>query len=408
MTIAGEDSAVVFGSENPAILSASCGDAKAFVTIVTPMEFVADDVKAGASSVTAYLGGLPATCASRSLESPCVPHLDVSPALFYCKWTSSDGQYKNVGPVKAANVMQKVETINLALQPYLVCPTPSYDEVERIGSYEGDGQPVTLTLSVSYFSPDASPFDWKGAPSGNMVTFSGMNTPPVSPPPPAPPAPPTSPPSPPPPAPPNSVWGTEPWNPTSYTKSSGCSYPSNWGSYYQNLGTMTWKECVSAASSRKAYLHPGSYTCGTSSSWTASLTSNGYAYAPTQFSSFSHTTVSSQATCCIGADSSVVNNIGQMTSESWTKVSHAGSEWMYKDFGSMHHDQCTQKATQYGAHVITPSTVGLSSGGSYHVVTHHACCTYQFRSGTTGFSYQSIGAYQRSQTASCMLGIYLS
>jgi len=368
---------------------------------------MASDVLEG-THVKAYLGGLPATCASRSLKSPCVPHLDGLPPLFYCKWTGVDGKSSDVGPFNAKNLVQTVEGINLALQPYLECPSPTLAEVSRISGYSGDGESVTLGLSVSYSSPDASPFEWEGVQLGNQVTVSNMYTPPTSPPPLSPPSP-GMPPSPlpappPPPSPPASEWGTISWSGGS--QSGGCSY-AGWKVYYANLGSMNWKDCMAAASKRKAFVNPGQYTCGYGG-WSASATTNGYALSTTSWNAFAQSVMSTSRTCCIAADVRHSNR-GSSSSSSWATASFGGSNWLYSDLGrSYTHDTCMLAATQYGANVITPSTVGISSNTEYHIPTHHACCTYQTRSGQTGWHTQNLGSGQRSKTAGCMLGIYLS
>ena len=84
-----------------------------------------------------------------------------------------------------------------------------------------------------------------------------------------------------------------------------------------------------------------------------------------------------------------------------------GDTWVYQDYGSQYYDQCILLASNAGASIITPYTIGLS-GDNYWVPSVHTCNTYEWvTGGGTSYAYQSISGGQRSTTKSCMVG-YIS
>jgi len=82
--------------------------------------------------------------------------------------------------------------------------------------------------------------------------------------------------------------------------------------------------------------------------------------------------------------------------------------WRYKDFGTQFHDQCMELASQAGASMTTPDTLGITwpSGTSYWIPSMMLCDLKSFMSASqsgTSNSYDSGSGYTRStSTVSCL------
>jgi hypothetical protein len=64
-------------------------------------------------------------------------------------------------------------------------------------------------------------------------------------------------------------------------------------------------------------------------------------------------------------------------------------------------------ASDAGASIITPYTIGLTGDG-YWVPSVHTCNTYEYISGNgTSYTYENSGGGQRSTSRPCMVG-YMS
>ena len=70
--------------------------------------------------------------------------------------------------------------------------------------------------------------------------------------------------------------------------------------------------------------------------------------------------------------------------------------WHYQDFGLLYYDQCSVLASEHGAMIITPYTIGLS-GDNYWISQTHQCNTYEYIDGS-GFNlgYENAGYLSRS------------
>jgi len=82
---------------------------------------------------------------------------------------------------------------------------------------------------------------------------------------------------------------------------------------------------------------------------------------------------------------------------------------LYQDFGTatynlMYYDQCQTLASQYGASIITPQTIGLS-GDNYWIGSTHTCNTFEyFYNFGTAMCNWAFSVNYRSLTRYCMIG----
>ena len=89
-------------------------------------------------------------------------------------------------------------------------------------------------------------------------------------------------------------------------------------------------------------------------------------------------------------------------------IGGATVRWRYKDFGTQFHDQCMELASQAGASMTTPDTLGITwpSGTSYWIPSMMLCDLKSFMSASqsgTANSYDSGSGYTRStSTVSCL------
>ena len=89
-------------------------------------------------------------------------------------------------------------------------------------------------------------------------------------------------------------------------------------------------------------------------------------------------------------------------------IGGAAIRWRYKDFGTQFHDQCMELASQAGASMTTPDTLGITwpSGTSYWIPSMMLCDLKSFMSASqsgTANSYDSGSGYtQSTSTVSCL------
>ena len=85
-------------------------------------------------------------------------------------------------------------------------------------------------------------------------------------------------------------------------------------------------------------------------------------------------------------------------------VSYDGQTWHYQDYGNLYYDQCQAIASNAGAQIITPYTLGMN-GDNYWINSVHMCNTYEYIGcNGTCFSYDNLGSYQRSSVQRCLVG----
>ncbi len=202
---------------------------------------------------------------------------------------------------------------------------------------------------------------------------------------------------------PSTLHNTIAFNPPN--TASGCSYASTHAIQYENIGSMNWRACMSAASERGAAVSSNVYTTtggtGGDHGWAGHRNGANAMYA--QWSTYQQAGITTSRACVLTRDP---RSSGITATLNSTTV-YDGDTWIYQDYGSQHYDQCILLASDAGASIITPYTIGLT-GDHYWVPSVHTCNTYEYVTGNgTSYTYQSIGGNQRSTTKSCMVG-YIS
>ena len=84
---------------------------------------------------------------------------------------------------------------------------------------------------------------------------------------------------------------------------------------------------------------------------------------------------------------------------------HEGQTWRYQDYGPRFYDECQLLASNAGASIITPHTLGLPATAAHWVHQIHLCNVYAYvNAAGTGFGYDNYGSGQRSSQQRCMVG----
>ena len=95
-------------------------------------------------------------------------------------------------------------------------------------------------------------------------------------------------------------------------------------------------------------------------------------------------------------------------------IQDKATKWRYKDHEAKYYDECIAIASQHGAMMVTPDTLGMGasywasrSSNTYHVASGHQCNTlwfvgYQATERSSGTWYQSLGTGSRSSSRNCM------
>ncbi len=191
-----------------------------------------------------------------------------------------------------------------------------------------------------------------------------------------------------------SIHNTVTFTPTA--TADGCSYNNGHAIKWLNAGSMTWKECVIAASKRGAMMAAQDYTV--SVGWGSHRKGNNAMTG--KWSNYQQADISSQQSCILARDPHATTNNSPLANT----VVYDGMTWHYQDFGTKYYDECQTLAGNAGAMIITPYTIGQSAD-NYWVNSVHMCNTYEWITGSgTSFSYDNLGAYARSSQRSCMVG----
>ena len=118
------------------------------------------------------------------------------------------------------------------------------------------------------------------------------------------------------------------------------------------------------------------------------------------WNNYREASIGSNVNCVVGRDARSNTRDGQL-SES---ITYDGRRWRYQDYGLRHFDECFLLASNAGASIITPYTIGRT-GDNYWVHSVHMCNTYEWITNNgRGFSYDNMGGGQRSSRRSCMVG----
>ena len=155
---------------------------------------------------------------------------------------------------------------------------------------------------------------------------------------------------------------------------------------YKDIGTMTWAACMKEAAAYGAVLCSEDYTAG--GGWAAHLNGTDYAdYEGSGWSTATFKSTSSTAKCVIGRDTQTTA-VNQNLPSSAT---YNGLTWSYQDLGLYYYDECVRKASDAGATIIDPSTIGTGTGVGYWDFTSHSGNTYSHWTSKTTIAHENVG-----------------
>ena len=183
--LTGDNSNIHLGD---AIFSGTCKGAQATVKYVFPTSFD-DAAYSETSQVKAYLHGVPATCTTSSLRTPCAPINEENfPPLFYCNWEGPGGTATVSQPVKPQIYEPKAPSgAVLGYAVYVSCPVLKQADFFKVAGVDFASAAYPVTLNITHFAPhgdaDSLPVPFAGLPAGNTVTWTIAAPPPPSPPP---------------------------------------------------------------------------------------------------------------------------------------------------------------------------------------------------------------------------------
>ncbi len=199
-----------------------------------------------------------------------------------------------------------------------------------------------------------------------------------------------------------SIHNTEPFSPAA--TASGCSYINTHATPYVDLGNMPWKQCMAEASSRGAMVNSNVYTSTSGSAATNGWAPhrNGSSAMWARWATYAQAAISTSRACVIARDARDTTGHNSPLASTTT---YDGDTWKYQDYGQKYYDECQLLASQAGASIITPGTIGTGTGDGYWVPSVHTCNTYEWITGSGGsYTYSSVGGSQRSPQATCMVG----
>ncbi|MEZ4390696.1 MAG: MXAN_6577-like cysteine-rich protein [Polyangiales bacterium] len=193
------------------------------------------------------------------------------------------------------------------------------------------------------------------------------------------------------------IHNSEAWTSTTLP-SGGCSYATAHRHYYRNLGNMTYANCLRAASRVGGMLAPSTYTTP-NVGWYGHR--RGTVAMTGRWSTYQTSSVTSSVACVVARDARSTTRDAALTDT----VVYDGQTWRFQDFGPRYYDECQLLASNSGASIITPHTIGRTASYAYWVHQIHLCNVYAYvNSAGTGFSYNNYGSGQRSSQQRCMVG----
>jgi hypothetical protein len=194
----------------------------------------------------------------------------------------------------------------------------------------------------------------------------------------------------------DTIHNSAPFTSTTLT-GGGCSYADAHRYLYVNLGRLTFAACLTAASRVGGMLAPGQYTNPTTGWFGHRL---GGVAMTGSWPTYQTAAVTSLQACVVGRD---VRSTTRDAPLSQART-YEGQTWRYQDYGPRYYDECQLLASDAGASMITPYTIGLT-GADYWVQTVHSCNTYVWiTEGGTGFAHNDVSRGVRSSLRNCMVG----
>lgn len=178
----------------------------------------------------------------------------------------------------------------------------------------------------------------------------------------------------------------------------GCAFGDSGIFNYDNLGPMTWGECMKEASKRGAMLASQNYS--TDGGWRGHRNGANATWVP-NFSEYAEDASTGLRLCVVGRDAAATQNAASLANT----VVFEGDTWAYEDLGALFYDQCQTAAGNAGASIITPAAVGLGNGGDYWLQSAHSCNTYAYTNPAGDDQViENIGFGARSSQRPCMIG----
>jgi len=130
-------------------------------------------------------------------STPCIPHDSAFPPLFFCNYVGAGGSV-SFGPLTAYAQNFSLPGNAMTIASRIVCPMPGGEAVVAAAAWAAGMPTAELTLVMTYIaaaeSDRAVDIPFRGLPSGNLLSFSGLHLPPATPPLPPPMSPPGAPP----------------------------------------------------------------------------------------------------------------------------------------------------------------------------------------------------------------------
>jgi hypothetical protein len=186
-----------------------------------------------------------------------------------------------------------------------------------------------------------------------------------------------------------------PWTNTQVT--GGCAYQDVHRYTWANYGNMTWRECARLASRYGAMMAPGHYTVPTTG-WYGHR--NGSQAMTGVWSTYQTANIDAPQACVLGRDVRSTRRDATLAST----TTYDGQVWRFQDYGPRYYDECMLLASDAGASMITPYTIGRT-GADYWVHSVIACNVYNWiTAGGTNFAYDNVGVAVRSSVRNCMVG----
>jgi len=177
----------------------------------------------------------------------------------------------------------------------------------------------------------------------------------------------------------------------------GCAFSNTHQYTWTLVGNMTWRDCARAASRQGAMMAPGYYT-SPRDGWYGHR--NGPVAMIGTWSTYQISDINTQLACVLGRDARSTRRDVALNST----VTYDGQTWRFQDYGLMHYDQCQLAASEAGATMITPYTIGRA-GADYWVQSVIACNVYNWiTAGGSGFAYDNLSGGARSSQRNCMVG----
>ena len=171
------------------------------------------------------------------------------------------------------------------------------------------------------------------------------------------------------------------------------------GAYkWDNLGSMTWHACILEAAKRGALLVSEPYTA--LSGWGAHRLGANAQVVTNAWQSLVTMPITGSQLCIVGRDPRATTFSSPLAST----LTYDGNVWHYQNFGAMFYDQCQLLASNAGAMVITPYTLGLT-GDNYFVSPQHACNVDDWVTNSgMSFGFEASSPGTRSTSHLCMVG----